>query len=325
VQHPRFLLTRFSSIGDIVLTAPVVQALRTHYGPEARIDMVTLARFRGAAELIGGLDAIHTIERSTSEVSPALSELNFDYLIDLHSNVRSRSLARTLNIITFKVPKLAAPRLSLVLGMRKKPVEHFVDRSLALLTPFSISTDLSNPWGSINSAAPDLELPSRFIALTPGAAHLGKQLPISTLEASCSTLVDVPFIILGGADMAPLGDTLSSQFPHVTSLCGKASLANTAHVLSQASLAIGGDTGAMHIATAVGTPLISVWGCTRPSLGLAPWHPHPDSVILEPEGRGTRPCSRHGAKCRHKKFGKDLCINHVDPQRIISAARKNLK
>jgi ADP-heptose:LPS heptosyltransferase len=325
VLHPKFLLTRFSSIGDIVLTAPVVHALRTHYGPEARIDLVTLARFRGAAELIGGLDEIHTIERTTSEVAPTLAELNFDYLIDLHSNVRSRSLARTLNIMTFKVPKLSAPRLSLVLGMRKKPVEHFVDRSLALLSPFSIAPDLSNPWGTINSKAPELELPSKFIALTPGAAHLGKQLPTSTLEAICSTLVDTPFIILGGPDMASLGDSLEAQFPHVTSLCGKASLSNTAYVLEKSSLAIGGDTGAMHIATAVGTPLISVWGCTRPSLGLAPWHPHPDSILLEPEGRGTRPCSRHGAKCRHKKLGKDLCVNHVDPQRIISAVRKLIK
>ncbi len=319
VHQPKFLIARFSSIGDIIMTAPVVQALQTHYGDKAQIDFITLTKFKGAAELISSIDNIYTVEKSTAEISSDLQKNGYDYLIDLHSNVRSRSLSRALNITTFKVNKLVAARLSLVLGLRKKPVEHFIERSLNLLAPFSISTPTSNPWGTINCTVPSTTLPSNFIAIVPGATHHGKELPESTLEEIC-TKVDSNFVIVGGPEILHLGLSLKFKFPQkVKSLCGLTTLSETAFVMKNARLAIGGDTGAMHIATAVNTPLISVWGCTRPSLGLHPWQPHPSSIILEPYNRGHKPCSRHGAKCRYKKFNKDLCINTVTAESIINA------
>ena len=224
------------------MTAPVVQALRAHYRDKAKIDFITLAKFKGAAELISAIDTIYTVEKSTAEISSDLQKNGYDYLIDLHSNVRSRSLARALNIITFKVNKLGAARLSLVLGMRKKPVEHFIERSLNLLSPFSISQPTSNPWGTINCTAPSTTLPSNYIVLAPGAAHHGKELPESTLEAIC-TKVDSHFVIVGGPDMQPLGSSLASKFPKkLTSLCGLSTLSETAFAMRNASLAIGGDT-----------------------------------------------------------------------------------
>ena len=318
----KFIITRFSSIGDIVLTAPLVNAIRSHYGDAARIDFVTLNRFKSAVELIDGIDNIHGIEKSTIELSKELQEIGFDYFIDLHGNIRSRSLARSLNILTFTVKKKTAARLSLVLGMRRPPIEHFAERSLSLLETFSIPIGLSKPWGRLNTDQPEFVIPVKFIAIIPGAAHAGKQLPLSTLKEICHSLSECQLLILGGDDMKSTGEALESEFSNVMSLCGTGSLKNTTYILQKASLAIGGDTGAMHIAAAVGVKLISVWGCTRPSLGLSPWKAAVDSVILEPEGRGDRPCSRHGAKCRYRKLGKDLCINHVSSGRIIDAARR---
>lgn len=304
------------------MTAPVVHALRGEFGPEARIDFITLDRMKSAVDLIPDIDQTHTITRSTSEALPALREIGYDYLIDLHSNVRSRSLARSLDLLTLKINKLSAQRLSLVLGLRRKPVRHFVDRAIDVLRPFSIS---SSSWPTLNSSAPSLDLPPSYITLVPGAAHPGKRLPQSTLTTLISAFPTINFLIVGGSDTTDLGNSLASSHPNNTiSLCGKLSLAETTHVLKNTSLAIGGDTGAMHIAAAVQAPLISVWGCTRPSLGLAPWHPNPSSTILLPLGRGTSPCSRHGAKCRYTKRGLDLCINHVPPASIISAVRSTL-
>jgi ADP-heptose:LPS heptosyltransferase len=300
----------------------VVNAIRSHYGDAVRIDFVTLNRFKSAVDLIDGIDNIYGIEKSTIELSKELQEIGFDYFIDLHGNIRSRSLARSLNILTFTVKKKTAARLSLVLGMRRPTIEHFVDRSLSLLEPFSIPVALLKPWGRLNSDKPDFVLPVKFIAMIPGAAHAGKQLPLSTLREVCGSLREYKFLILGGDDMKSTGELLEAEFANVISFCGKGSLKNTTYILKKASLAIGGDTGAMHIASAVGVKLISVWGCTRPSLGLSPWKAAVDSVILEPEGRGNRPCSRHGAKCRYRKLGKDLCINHVSSGRIIDAARR---
>ena len=75
VQQPKFLIARFSSIGDIIMSAPVVQALRSHYGDKAQIDFITLNKFKGAASLIAGIDNIHTVEKSTGEISGELKNL----------------------------------------------------------------------------------------------------------------------------------------------------------------------------------------------------------------------------------------------------------
>ena len=325
VQQTKFLIARFSSIGDIIMSAPVVQALRIHYGKQAQIDFITLNKFKGAAYLISGIDTIHTFERSTSEISGGLKNLGYNYLIDLHSNIRSRALSRALNIVTFRVKKMNPKRISLVLGIDKKPVEHFIDRSLDLLEAFSIRENASNPWGEINSSSPEVELPESFIALAPGATYEGKQIPETTLDVIC-TKIDSKFVIVGGGDMVDLGSRLSEKFPEkVIDLCGKLSLGETSHIMKKARVAVGGDTGAMHLATAVGARLVSVWGCTRPSLGLAPWKANPQSKILLPLGRGSRPCSRHGDKCRFKRLGKDLCINHVSPDVVVSAVRELVK
>jgi len=327
VKAPRFLIVRFSSIGDIILSAPIIHAIREHYGPESRIDFVTLNRFSGAADLLPGLDAIHLVEKTTSEVVPALKDLEFDYMIDLHGSVRSRSLSKALDILTFKVNKQTFQRLALVLGIRKNPVQHFVERSLNLLIPFGIPTP-SHPWGDLKSKPLSEDspssLPSSYITIALGAAHIGKIIPESTLIEICNEFSsqNINVVFVGGQDSIPLATKIISSNPNgaITSFCGKTTLQETAHILKNSKLAIGGDTGAMHIAAALNVPLISIWGCTRPTLGLSPWRPHHLTITLLPQDRDLRPCSRHGAKCRFKSRGQDLCIHHVSPSRIIDAA-----
>jgi len=324
VQAPRFLIARFSSIGDIILTSPLIHSIRAHYGREARIDFVCLSKFKSAAELLHGLDEIHLVERATIEITSDLKKLNFHYFIDLHCSVRSRSLSKALGILTFKVDKQTAPRFALTLGLRKKPVLHFVDRSLKLLDTFNISEPENSVWGTIKTS--NVPVPESYIAITPGATYKGKAIPEFILLEICEKLTDLGIVIalVGGPDTSEIASRIESKSPLITSFCGTTTLKQTAHILKHSKLAIGGDTGVMHLACALGIPLISVWGCTRPSLGLAPWKPNPNSSILLPIGRGERPCSRHGAKCRFSKRGKDLCINHVSADRIIESTQRIL-
>jgi heptosyltransferase-2 len=226
--------------------------------------------------------------------------------------------------LTFKVDKQSAPRFALTLGLRKKPVLHFVDRSLKLLETFNICEPESSVWGTIKTS--NVPVPESYIAITPGATYKGKAIPEFILLEVCEKLTDLGIVIalVGGPDTSEIASRIESTSPLITSFCGTTTLKETAHILKHSRLAIGGDTGAMHLACALGIPIISVWGCTRPSLGLAPWRPNQDSAILLPIGRGERPCSRHGAKCRFSKRGKDLCINHVSADRIIEATRSLL-
>ena len=307
------------------MAAPVVHALRSHFGAEAQIDFITLNKFNGAAQLISGIDNIYTIEKRAIEIAQQLIENNYDYLIDLHSNIRSRMLGRLLKIETLRVKKNNNKRLALVLGLNKKPVEHFVDRSLKTLEPLNVSFDSNNPWGESNCSKPEQQLPEKYISIAVGATYAGKQIPKQTLEDVISS-IDNQFVIVGGKDVQDFGNKLENKFPNkVTNLCGTINLSETAFVMRNTELAIGGDTGAMHIATAAGTKLVSVWGCTRPSLGLAPWNPNPKSIFLLPQNRGSRPCSRHGDKCRYKRFGSSLCITDVGPETIVGAIKSLLK
>ena len=325
MQHPKFILARFSSIGDIVMAAPVVQALRSHFGAEAQIDFITLNKFKGAAQLISGINTIYTVEKRAIEIVPQLKSIGYNYFIDLHSNIRSRTLARALNIETLRGKKHNNRRLALVLGLNKNPIEHFVERSLKTLDPLSVSFDSSNPWGDIKCTKPSYNLPENYISVAAGATYAGKQIPQQSLEEVISS-VDSKFVIVGGRDMEELGSSLEKKFSNkVTNFCGKINLSETAYVMQNCDVALGGDTGAMHIATAVGANLVSVWGCTRPSLGLAPWKANPKSLILEPQNRGIRPCSRHGDKCRYKRLGASLCITDVSPEAISGAIRSLLK
>lgn len=325
VQHPKFILARFSSIGDIVMTAPVVQALRSHFGVEAQIDFITLNKFKGAAQLISGIDTIYTVEKRAIEVAPQLKSNGYNYLVDLHSNIRSRALARALKIDTLRVKKHNNKRLALVLGLNKKPIENFVDRSLKTLESLSVSYDSKNPWGEINCSKPSQEIPEKYISVAAGATYEGKQIPQQILEEVIDSL-DNQFVIVGGSDMEKIGSSLEKKSPNkVTNLCGAINLSETAYVMTKCKVALGGDTGAMHIATAVGAKLVSVWGCTRPSLGLAPWKANPKSLILEPQNRGNKPCSRHGDKCRYKRLGASLCITDISSEYIVDAIKSLLK
>jgi ADP-heptose:LPS heptosyltransferase len=324
VQAPRFLIARFSSIGDIILSSPIIHSIREHYGKKARIDFVCLSKYKSAAELLHGLDKIHLVESATIEITPDLKKLNFHYFIDLHCNVRSRSLSKALGIITFKVDKQTVTRFALTLGLRKEPTPHFVDRSLKLLDVFHIREPKKSVWGIIQTS--HVEVPKSYISITPGATYQGKAIPEFILSKVCEKLTDLGVIIalVGGPDALEIATSLASTSPLITSFCGTTTLKETAHILKHSKLAIGGDTGVMHIACALGIPLISVWGCTRPSLGLAPWRPNKNSHILLPTGRGDRPCSRHGARCRFSIKGEDLCINHVSADRIIEATQSLL-
>ena len=74
------------------MAAPVVQALRSHFGVEAQIDFITLNKFKGAAQLIPGIDTIYTVEKRAIEVAPQLKSNGYNYLVDLHSNIKSHHI-----------------------------------------------------------------------------------------------------------------------------------------------------------------------------------------------------------------------------------------
>ena len=329
-RAPRLLIARFSALGDIVMMQPVVTALRATYGTDAVVDIVCLARCRDAAQLLSGVDVVHTVECGTGEVLDALRERQFDYLLDLHGTVRSRSLARSLDVLTFSVDKQAWNRWSLIRGWRNTPVAPFVDRCFDVLRPFNVSLPLPKAWGAeawgplqTAQTGPIADAPAAKLVVSLGSSHPGKHLSHAVLNAALHTAhsKDAHVVLVGGDAERARAEQLAAQHPHVTSAAGQWDLAQTAHAISMAQAVVTGDTVTMHLAAATGRPTAAVWGCTRPSLGLAGWHAHPESIDVVPNVTSTqRPCSKHGATCKHTRskdpFHPDRCSQKVDASEI---------
>ena len=323
-RAPRILIARFSALGDIVTMQPVVTAMRHRFGEDAVLDLVCLSRCAEAAQLLSELNQVHLVERGTGEVLEALRERNFDYLMDFHGNVRSRSLARSLDVLTFSVDKQAWNRWRLIRGLRKTPVPSFIERCFQCLRPFDVeppSQERWGPdaWGHLNLPEhPDMaELTRGQVVVSLGSSHPGKHLSHAIVDTAIQAAQQSSrrVVLVGGHAEQPRAEMLAEQHNHVLSRAGHWSLGESALAIQHADAVVSGDTVTMHLAAAVGTPLASVWGCTRPSLGLSAWRPNPHSMDLTPRDSHGRPCSKHGATCRHTRssdpFHSDRCAQQV--------------
>ncbi len=327
-RAPRILIARFSALGDIVMMQPVVTALRATYGEEAVVDLVCMARCRQAAELLSGIDVVHTVERGTGEVVDGLREREFDYLLDLHGTVRSRSLARSLDVLPFSVDKQAWNRWRLIRGWRSVPVSSFVDRCLDVLRPFGITPPRPESWGpeawgALRPSEAMDDMPAADLVIGLGSSHPGKHLSNTVVEAALHASQHVRVVLVGGEAERARAEQLAAQHPHARAVAGDWDLAQTTHAISHARAVVTGDTVTMHLAAATGRPTAAVWGCTRPSLGLSSWRPHPDSSDVLPDVKApNKPCSKHGAKCKRTRsedpFHPDRCSQQVDSVSITS-------
>lgn len=311
----RILVIRFSSIGDVLLTAPALASLRAAIHGPSEIHFLTKSNMRPVVEGFGSLvDTIHTIDRATSEVTEVLKAAEIDYIIDLHSNVRSRAIKRAIGCVAFTLKKETLAKWMLVRGWQKRPIAHIVERYIdSFRGAFGANTP--DAWPTIFVSA---VLPSGFDrsagpwkTIAVGAAHMGKQMPLKLmqsiiLEAEAS---GIRTVLIGGDADAETGGILSKGFDDsVVNLVGKTSIEESAALIREAEKAYSGDTGMMHLAAAMGTPVTSIWGCTRPSLGMSPWRPTEGSITILPQGKEPmRPCSKLGNRCRFR--GESECMH----------------
>lgn len=300
-----------------MLTAPSVAQLRAAIDGPVEVHYLTKRAFAAIPSgMIDTVDHVHSIDRSTNEIIHELKALEFDYIIDLHNNLRSRRVKRALSGLAFTVEKRNLAKWLLVRGWRSKPIPHIVDRYATVTSAFSPEPPMT--WPSLFDSASDV--PRKGLCIAVGAAHAGKRIPIKTLQTVVLQLYEkygdtLTVTLIGGENDSESARSIVGSQNRVIDLTGKTSIEESAKAVAQSKAVLAGDTGMMHVAAAVRTPVVAVWGCTRPSLGMAAWKPALGSVNLEPVGRGDRPCSKLGDRCRHS----NPCTGHVSPERILDA------
>lgn len=327
-QPTKVLIIRFSSIGDIVLTTPVIRMVKLQLDGEVEVHFLTKEKFSAVLASNPYIDKLHTLKNEIKEVMSELVAEEFDYVIDLHRNIRSALIKKQLPGLSFTVDKLNFKKWVYVnWGINKMPDRHLVDRYLETLKAFSIKNDnegLDYFLPEHDKVSMD-DLPEKysegFFGFAIGAAHIGKKMPAEKIAEIIKGLQH-PVVLLGGKEDQEVGERIVSLADdcHVLNACGQYSINQSAYLVSQCETLITGDTGLMHIGAAFKRKIVSVWGCTVPEFGMYPYLPHPDSVILEPNHLKKRPCSKLGNRC---KYGKEKrCITQIPNEEIISAANE---
>ncbi|WP_116106777.1 glycosyltransferase family 9 protein [Lewinella sp. IMCC34191] len=326
MAFPKVLIIRFSSIGDIILTTPVIRCVKQQTGGE--VHFLTKKSFAATLRHNPYVDRLWTIEREVSEVAAGLVREGFTHVVDLHGNLRSLETKQRLwwgHLLAGRRPprmhtfdKLNFRKFLLTrFRLDRMPEIHIVDRYLGAAKDLGVSNDRLGLDYFIAAEEQVVGPEEDYVAFVIGAAHATKCLEETQIGRLCQR-IDQPILLLGGPGEAALGQRIAEQHAHVTNACGKYSLNGSADLVRRAAVVLTHDTGLMHIAAAYRRPIVSVWGNTVPELGMYPYLPAgPQPVLAEVKGLACRPCSKIGyATCPQGHFE---CMREQNLQAIAQS------
>jgi ADP-heptose:LPS heptosyltransferase len=264
------------------------------------------------------IDSVYQIEQSINEVIADLKKENYDYIIDLHNNLRTQILKFRLGVPSRSFNKLNMEKFMLtVFKMDSLPEVHIVDRYLDTVTNLGVKNDNEGLDFFLSDADKvDLSLfPKDYIAFVIGGLHATKILPNNKI-VSIIKKAEKPVLLIGGPEDAIRGEQISIQTENTINTCGKYSLLQSAFLIQEAHSVITHDTGMMHIAAAFKKKIYSVWGNTVPAFGMYPYKADENSKMIEVKGLSCRPCSKIGySKCPKGHF---KCMQEIDENLFLS-------
>ena len=323
----KFLVIRFSSIGDIVLTTPVVRGLKQQV-KDAEIHFVTKQKHAGLVTSSPYIDKAFFLEESIGDLISELEKEKYDYVIDLHQNIRSNRIKRSLKCPSFSFNKLNWQKWMMVqFKIDKLPDQHIVDRYLETVNSFNVKDD----GLGLDFFIPEKEafrkedLPVSFqrgyVAFVIAGTYFTKKLPIEKVSEICQK-IPYPVILLGGKEEHEQGERVLSQSKgNVLNYSGKITLNQSASLVRDARVVLSNDTGLMHIAAAFQKKILSFWGNTIPEFGMVPYCADEVSERMEVADIKCRPCSKLGhQKCPKKHF---RCMMDLDVNKAVDWVKRN--
>jgi ADP-heptose:LPS heptosyltransferase len=315
----RILVVRLSSIGDIVLTTPVVREIAGFFHG-ADIEYCTKPAFRALLEGNPHLGVVHTLD------APPWGP--YDLVIDLQNNFRSAKLIGSLKagrVVRYR--KRNWKKLLLVnTGIDLTgPYHSVVDRYRDSLEDFGLQPDTrgcelfpSESDRMFAAAATDNR--GRVLAVCPGAKHATKRFPAKKFANVLSSLLaamPMHVLLLGGKEdagaAAAIMAALSDEFRrNVTDLAGTTTIMQSAAVLERSDAVLTNDTGLMHMASAFGKQIFLLFGSSVSAFGFLPYRA--PFELFEVPGLRCRPCSHIGRSvCRKGHF---RCMNDLEEHDI---------
>jgi heptosyltransferase-2 len=335
-ENARILVIRFSSLGDLVLMIPMLRALRIKY-PTAIIEVVTKARFADLFKAVRDIDRLHLLEKEDItglfKMAAHLRRHKYDLLIDAHNVIRSRTLSLLLKA-DYKV-RLKKEHMKKILLIRGRPMpagefSSQIDRYLKITdsigVPHPEKPVLLNISEDIRLVVQEkLDRNGRdardLIAIAPGARWTPKRWPEESFRKVALDLAEKGFcvILVGSGNERELCERIRKGNPLIINLAGSLKIHETAAALEISRCLVTNDSAPMHIAEAVDTPVVAIFGPTVREFGFSPHLPH--SIVID-NVLECRPCSRNGATpCRFETLE---CLTSIGNERVLESVAKIL-
>lgn len=327
MKNPRKILVfRQSSLGDVILTLPVIKELRRNY-PDAIIDYLTKEPYLPLVKNDPALRRIFAFNNSGEfrKILPQIRRESYDLIIDLQRNFRSLALS-LLNPLSKRV-KYRKRRLAREMIVRRPSsnlsVDHTVNAYYHTLRKLGFNTEPSTPEITLSGEEREFadrfiaesfqELPEKIIALCPGARHPEKMWPWENFKSVAEILLrdESLALMVISASSDPIPEDLrisSNRLVPVRDF----DILHVAALFSRCRAALSNDSGLMHLANAAGTRVASIFGPTSPRLGFSPTLQ--GSIIISSHVFCS-PCSLHGEKpCSQPR---KYCFENIDPQKVV--------
>ena len=334
-SSPRILAVRFSSIGDIILATPLLRAIRARH-PDAYLAVATKRMYLPLLADNPRVDRVFALEPGSSLAGLAsqLRHEHFTHLLDLHGSLRSRILRILVPGPWQSYPKRRRDRRRLIRTKqdtyldRRHVAERYFDAAGGLeVEPDGGPAEFFVPTESAARAAAWLEehglaQERPLVALVPGAAHPTKEWPAEYWRTLAAQLTGgdrpVDLVVVGGRREAAIAESIvTAAGRFAAASAGLFDLAGTGALLARAGAVLAGDTGPMHLATAVGAPVVALYGPTVGAFGFTPYRA-PGEVLQVP--LSCRPCSAHGGPAC--PLGHHRCLRDIAPAQVAAALRR---
>ena len=334
----KLLVIRFSALGDIAMTVPVVHDLAMQY-PDLEITMLSREMARPlfenlpknvhffGADLKGRHKSLFGLNRLLKDIH----FMDFDYIADFHDVLRTQWLRFICRLFGKKVAKIDKGRKGKKALTRQKN-KVFVQQKTAFERYANVLEQLRFP---IEQHFEKLEYASfcetqkapneTWIGIAPFAKHPAKVYPLERMETVIKALSErentTIFLFGGGEDEKRQIAELCAKYPNVQAAKCQHGLAGELALMGQLDVMLSMDSANMHLASLVGAPVVSIWGGTHPYAGFLGWNQKEDDCIQL--DLPCRPCSVYGNKPCYR--GDYACLNDITPEQIISKLNRYLQ
>jgi ADP-heptose:LPS heptosyltransferase len=327
---PHLLIFRFSALGDILMSVPVIDALARQY-PDLQVTVVSrpyvgpvMRMLPQNVSFVGvnlknykGLPGIRRLYKELKTLQPSA-------IADFHNVLRTiclRSFFRLDGIPTAYLDKDRRQRKNFIKAKVKTQQRTSFEGYQQVLAELGFPVKIE--WHQRFSLI-GVDTKENAIGVAPFAAHQGKIYPLNQLEqvvAELSKQVHV-YLFGAGAEEKALMEQWEQKYDNVESVVGRlADMGEELRLMSRLRLVLSMDSGNMHLASLAGVPVVSVWGATHPLGGFLGWGQSMDNVIQE--NLPCRPCSIYGNKpCR---YGDYRCLTGISPKWIIRVVNEILQ